>query len=453
MLIILLIVAAIVIAIVIFKYPITSLALFLTTNIVKGFLMLKFSFFRVVDYTVLCAVITLIAMVYSFVKSGGRLKDIISIPLVVYLLLATILLLATTYTSAPNYGLQKSSRFATLGLIAFLAPIVFTRSVKDIKQLIWLLFFIGIALSVTMVISPYEAVLRSGSQMGKAAFLEANPGATAIQIGVTSIIAFIFAIMAHTSPPLRIVSLGLIPSLITVMITTGGRGPFAGLMLTFLAVIFICRKGISKAWFPAIVSAILIIGAVSFTKLPETVTWRIANMFRGGYEFKEAAYARTERFVWTAARSLERPILGHGTGAFVVDRGGEDVGGDYPHNLILELMYEEGLVGVVIGCLFLWLIFRRWWQASKFVHLYGLGIGAFQLVHITGLLFLYSLIQAMKSGDIDGNRLMFFYAGFVVAVFNLLRRTAEEISLESELTAEGEQDLEGVEFQDIEALY
>ena len=194
-------------------------------------------------------------------------------------------------------------------------------------------------------------------------------------------------------------------------------------------------------------------GVVSFTKLPETVTWRIANMFRGGYEFKEAAYARTERFVWTAARSLKRPILGHGTGAFVVDRGGEDVGVDYPHNLILELMYEEGLVGVIVGCLFLWLILRRWRQSSEFVHLYGLGIGAFQLVHITGLLFLYSLIQAMKSGDIDGNRLMFFYAGFVVGVFNVLRRTAEEISSESELTAEDEQDLEGVEFQDIRVLY
>jgi hypothetical protein len=453
MLIVLFILAAIVIAIVVFKYPITSLVLFLTTNIVKGFLMLKFSFFRVVDYTVLCAVITLIAMVYSFVRSGGRLKDIISIPLVVYVLLAAVLLLATTYTSAPNYGLQKSSRFATLGLIAFLAPIVFTRSVKNIKQLIWILFFIGIAISVTMVISPYEAVLRPGSQMGKAAFLEATPVATADQIGVTSIIAFIFAIMAHISPTLRIVSLGLIPLLTTVMITTGGRGPFSGLILAFLATIFICRRGISKAWFPIITTAILIAGAVSFSKLPETVTWRIANMFRGGYEFKEAAYARTERFVWTAARSLKRPILGHGTGAFVVDRGGEDVGVDYPHNLILELMYEEGLVGVIVGCLFLWLILRRWRQSSEFVHLYGLGIGAFQLVHITGLLFLYSLIQAMKSGDIDGNRLMFFYAGFVVGVFNVLRRTAEEISSESELTAEDEQDLEGVEFQDIRVLY
>jgi len=449
--IVLLAVAAIALAIVIFKYPVISLVLFLTTGIVKGFLVFKFSFFRVVDYTVLCAVITLIAMVYSFVKSGGRLRHIISIPLALYLLLATVLLLATTYTSAPKTGWITSSRFATFGLLAFLGPIVFTNSVKDIKQLIWLLFFIGIALSIIFVFVPYESVLHSSTS--SKGFLESDPLSTACQMALTPIIAFIFVIMTHTSPPLRIVSLVLIPFMITSMIITGGRGPFAGLILTFLATILICRKGISKAWFPVITTVILIGVVVSFTKLPETVTWRIANMFRGGYELKEAAYARTERFVWTAQRSFEHPILGHGTGAFVVDRGGEDVGGDYPHNIILELLYEEGLVGVVIGCLFLWLIFRRWRQSSKFVHLYGLGIGAFQLVHITGLLFLYLFIQAMKSSNIDGNRLMFFCAGFVVAVFNLLRRTIEETSLESELTAEDEQDLEGVELQDIRALY
>ncbi|MFZ0034819.1 MAG: O-antigen ligase family protein [Sedimentisphaerales bacterium] len=451
MLIVLLIVAAIVMAIVIFKYPMTSLVLFITTNVVKAVIMLKFSFFRVVDYTVLCAVITLIAMAYSFMRSGGRLRDIINIPLGLYLLLATILLLATTYTSAPNTGWVKSSRFATLGLIAFFSPIVFTHSVKEIKQLIWLLFFVGIALAVTMVAVPYQSMLNISTERG--AFLEASPGATANLMAITPVIAFVFAIMARTSPVLRAVSLGSIFFVVVMMITTGGRGPFVGLILIFLAAIFICRKGISKAWFPAIISAILIIGAVSLIKLPEEVTWRITGMFKGSYELQEAASARTERFVWTATRSFEHPILGHGTGAFVVDRGGEDIGGDYPHNMILELMYEEGLVGVVVGCLFLWFIFRRWRQALKYVNSYGLGIEALQFVHTAGLLFLYALIQAMKSGDLDGNRFMFFCAGFVVAVFNLLRRTIEETSLESELTAEDEQDLEGVEFQDIRVLY
>lgn len=451
MLIVLLVVAAIVLAVVIFKYPVTSLVIFLTTSVFKPIIMVKFSFFRVVDYTVLCAVITLIAMVYSFVKSGGRLRHIMSIPLVMYLLLATILLLATTYTSAPKTGLQTSSRFATFGLLAFLSPIVFAHSAKDVKQLMWLLFFVGILLSLVMAVVPYESVLRSSTvSMG---FLESSPGTTANQIAITLIIAFIFAITTNTSPPLRIVSLVLIPLMLTSMIITGGRGSFAGLILILLAAVFICRKGISKAWFPVITAVIFIGVAVSFTKLPETVTWRIANMFKGSYEMKEAAYARTERFIWTAARCIERPILGHGAGAFVVDRGGEDAGGDYPHNIILELMYEEGLVGVIVGCLFLWLIFRRWVQSSQLVHLYGLGIEAFRLVHITGLLFLFLLIQAMKSGNIDGNRLVFFCAGFVVAVFNLLRRTIEETSLESELTAGDEQDLEKAEFQDIRFLY
>ena len=152
MLIVFIVVAVIILVIATLKYPPIALALFLTAGLTKGMLMLKFSFFRVVDYTVLCAVLVLIAMVYSFVKSSGRLRDILSAPLVIYLLLAAILLLGTTYTSAPNYGLEKSSRFATLGLIAFLAPIVFAHSVKEVKLMVWILFAVGVLLSIVKLL-------------------------------------------------------------------------------------------------------------------------------------------------------------------------------------------------------------------------------------------------------------------------------------------------------------
>ncbi|MCK4795653.1 MAG: hypothetical protein KAV87_68625, partial [Desulfobacteraceae bacterium] len=114
---------------------------------------------------------------------------------------------------------------------------------------------------------------------------------------------------------------------------------------------------------------------------------------------------------------------------------------------------EQGLVGAVIVSLFLWLIFRRWRQASQFVYLYELDIGIFQIVHMAGLLFLFLFTQAMKSGDINDNRFMFFCAGLVVAAFSLVRRTVEEISLENELIAEGEHYSEGFELQDAQVLY
>lgn len=451
MLTVLIAVAVIILVILILKYPPLSLALFLMTPFFKAALMLKFPIFRVVDYTVMCGILVLIAMAYSFIRSGGRLKDILSIPLFVYLLLAAILLVGVTYTSAPKYGLQKSSRFATLGLIAFLAPIVFAHSVKEVKLMIWIIIGGGILLAVGTIVEPYAAVLRTSAET-RAGFLESSPLATATKIGVAATIFLLFAIMAHTSLRLRIASLTVLPLMIAGMVITGSRGPFLGLILTWLVAIFICRRGISKAWIPVITAAISIAMIVSFAKLPEIATTRIANMWRSRYDMTAAAYARTERFVWTADRFVERPVLGHGTGAFAVDRGGQDIRA-YPHNIILELLYEQGLIGAAVLLIFLWLIFSRWRQAARLVYLYELDIGIFQIVHMAGLLFLLTLTQAMKSGDIDGNRMMFFFAGLVVAEFNLVRAMAEEISLENELIPEGQQDFEGFELQDGQFLY
>jgi O-antigen ligase len=413
--------------------------------------MLKFVFFRVVDYTVLCAILMLIAIGYSFVRKAGRMRDIISVPVVIYLLLATFLLLGITYTSAPIYGLQKSSRFATLGLIAFLAPIIFAHSMKEIKLMIWIIIVGAFVIAIGTIMQPYSAVLRvSGETRG--GFLEASPLTTAVEIGAAAIICSIFVAMAHTSKRLKIFSVLAIPLFLAAMIITGSRGPFLGIILTWLVAGFICHREISKAWLSMIAVIVTIALMVSFIRLPQIATERISRMWKSGYDMKAASLARTELFTWATSRIPERPIFGHGTGAFAVDRGGLDET-SYPHNIILEVLYEQGLVGAIILFAFLWLIFRRWRHSANLVQSYLLAPEIYSTVHISGLLFLFTLTQAMKSGDIDGNRFMFFFAGMVIAVFNLVRHMAEEITLETTLTMEGEQPLEGFGLQDTQISY
>ena len=446
---VLLIVALIVLIITILKYPPVSLAFFLTAGFIKATLMLKFSFFRVADYTVLCAILVLIAMAYSFARSGGRIKDIISIPVGMYLFLVGILFFGLAYTSAPNYGLEKSSRFATLTLIAFLAPVVFSNNNRDIKLLMWVVLAVGITLTVGTIMAPQSIEPRPE---GRAEFMESSSLGTATQIGMSLVITFVFAVMTGTPKLLRTVSLAIMPFMMAGMILTGSRGPFAGLILTCLVAIFICRRGISKAWLPFIVGAAVVSLMVSFVKLPERVTSRIATLWESGYTAKRAVGTRTEMFVWAVRRSPERLILGHGTGAYAVDRGGQDER-SYPHNIVIELLYEQGLVGAIIISLFLWLIFRRWRQAARFVRLYELDIGIFQAVHIAGLLFLFAFMQALKSGDINDNRFMFFCAGLVLATLNCVRRSIEDITFENEPITEEVHHLEGLEFQDTQVTY
>lgn len=450
MLIVLAIIVSIILVIAIFKYPMIPLGLFLMIASFKGLLMLKFGFFRVVDATVLCAVLVLIAMSYSFVKSGGRMKDILNLPLALYLFLAIILLFGLAYTPAPSYGFEKSTRFATLGLIAFLAPIFFTHNRKDVKMMIWILLIVGIILSLGTVIAPYYGTLRIAAKT-RGGFLEAGALQTAAKIGMGSLIAFIFVIMAHTSNRLRVASLVVVPLAIAGIIMTESRAPFLGLIFIFMVAMFIFRKGVSRGWVPIVITVTLIGVVVLLIKMPETVTQRMSILWRGGYALEKTIALRFEPYFWVA-NELDQPILGHGPGAYAVGRGIGDIR-YHPHNIFLELLYEQGLVGLIIGSSFLWLIFRRWRQTSKLVYLYELDIETFEIVHMAGLLFLFMFIQALKASDINENRPMFFCAGLVIAVFNLVRSRVEEISLENELIAEEGQHLESLEVRDAEVLY
>lgn len=453
MFIILAVAALIILVIASLKYPPLALILFLTAGLVKGTLMLQFGFFRVVDYTVLSAVLLLIAMTYSFIKRGSPLRDIISMPLGIYLLLSVLLLLGVGYTSAPNYGLLKSSRFATLGLIAFLAPIVFVDRLKDIRLIMGVLFFAGIIFSVGTIIAPQAAVLKT-YETARGSFLEANPLDTATKAGTAAIIAFCLAIMAHTSKPLRIVSLAAICVILVGMIFTQSRGPFLALVSTWLAAIYICRRGILKGWLPFIVGAIVFAMMIAFIRLPEDITSRITRLWSSPYYRKEAGLARTEMFAWAVRRFPEHPVLGHGTGAWSVDRGYGDIR-LYPHNIVMELLYEQGLVGASLFILLIWYIFRRWRQASRDTYLFEghLHSETFQLVQISGLIFLFTLLESMSSFDINGNRLMFFCGGLVLAVFNCINNITEEVYEDIEVTTGDFQQLETGGFQDSQVLY
>lgn len=422
---ILLAVVGIIFILLVFKYPPLSLALYFTTNFVKGSLMMNFSIFQRIDYTVLCAVFVLIMMGYSLIKHRGQMKDIFGLPTVLYLLFATVLIFATTYTSAPQYGFEKSSRFITLGLIAFLAPLIFGKQLKDVKLIIWILLFTGVILSIGTMLAPHAAVIRKGAET-RASFLEASTLATAGKIAWSIIIFFVYLIIKNTSFRVRIISLVMVPLMIAGMLMTGSRGPLIGLILVLPIAMVICRRYASKTWRPVVIAVIVISFMVSFATLSEQLTRRISNMWASGYDAKQSTTSRTYMWSWTFPRCFDRPVLGHGTGAYSVDSDGVDAR-LYPHNMFLEVFYEEGVVGLFVLSIFLWVIFQRWRQASALIYQYGLGMDLYMYLHIAGLLFLFQFSQAMKSGDLLDQRFTFFCTGLIVAVFNLARTFSEQV--------------------------
>ena len=441
----------IVLLIVTIKYPVVSLVLLLAAGTVKGLLINRYRVVGFFDPIVLSVVWVFLMMMYVYVKNPRPLKDIISIPFGLYVLLAAILLLGLSYTSAPNYGFAKTWRFATIGFIGFFAPIVLVDNLKDIKVVLLIMLTVCIMVSVFTIVAP-RAFIITGGGWERAGFMEMGALGAAIRIAIGALIAFCFAIMPRSSPILRILSIVLMPVLLIGIVVTGSRGPLVGLAISILFALVIYRRYLLRAWPPIVFIAVIAATSFVFVNLAREKTVRFTQLFRGTHEVGLVLRSRTVRWAWTLEHADENPVFGNGTGAWAYDNGYGDTR-EYPHNIILESLYEQGLVGAVVLSLFIFLIFKRWRQASKLISLEEVDTETFQIIHVAGLLFLLTFLEAMKTGDISDNRLMFFSAGLTLAAFNCARYRVGEIYSESGLVTSDLQPLEEGSLQDAQVLY
>lgn len=116
----------------------------------------------------------------------------------------------------------------------------------------------------------------------------------------------------------------------------------------------------------------------------------IGYLFIGGYLFETdfySIYARFDLFSYFLDSDLKL-IKGSGIGSFSLLTMGEDVT-YYPHNIFLEIFFENGLIGLILFLIILFLFFK-----------------SFKL-NIVYLLCIYFLIASLVSGDIPGNNNFF----------------------------------------------
>jgi len=408
------------------KYPSISLGFFLTAGFIKTVLILYIPFFRVFDYTVLCAVFLLFTMVYVFIRRGANVSKLINKPVICFLLLAVMLLIESLSTSAPIYGWQKSTRHATLGLIAMLAPIIFAADMKDIKELLIMLFVAGAIIAIVTLIAPHSGVVRIAAEQ-RGSFLEASPLDSAVRIAVAMLIAIYSALMISSTIKSKLIYFAFVPFMLAAIVITGSRGPFFGAVLCILIILFLVRKQISSIWLFVAGFLILISVIGVFYKLSEESTRRIVSTFESQYEAQIAIEPRSGLFSWAFFNAFSKPVFGHGTGSFAMDYYGTDER-CYPHNIILELFYENGLIGVFLFILFMFWIYQRWRVAREVAFYFDNKPQAKELVDMTGLLVVFNLLQSMKSSDIDGNRFLFFTCGLVIACCWCMNNKLQELA-------------------------
>jgi len=201
--------------------------------------------------------------------------------------------------------------------------------------------------------------------------------------------------------------------------TAGSRGPiYSFLIVIFFYFLFTFRKN----FFKIIIFSVLGISSIITLSLTENnkgvgsqSTSRIFNTSIG-------SYSRVDRVIRSVKLVYTSP-LGVGLGNWaqesnkLSDHQHEDK--QYAHNIFLELVNESGLVVLFLFVILLISIL----DSSLFLVFYQ---DNYYFLRLTFILFTYLFINALVSGDIVDNRLMFI----MLALFISERQSLQKISNE-----------------------
>jgi len=322
------------------------------------------------------------------------------------------------WSPAQARGWDKGVRFATLTLLAFVAPMFLLDTWLRLERFFWTLFLVGMVFTVRAMTSLYLA----GGLQRLVNVLGADYLILGHVCGLTAGLGAYFLVGYKTKWWLRLLLLVGVIASVLVMSLGAARGPMVAWLLAFISPMFLGRRRSRQS---LLVLGILLIGVVLFAGswalgwLPYEVTARFELLFAAFFRGDLLALELVPRLhIWRVGLDmfLQHPILGAGAGAYQTSvRGLEIV---YPHNVFLEAGAELGIVGLMLVLFLIVIPLVRWRRCSE-MHLSSRHKSIFDLV-----LWVYSFffVEVIKSGDFNSNRTFWMSVGIMLSVCAITRR-------------------------------
>lgn len=267
--------------------------------------------------------------------------------LMLYLSLSIVLAVGITYSRAPVYGTTKTilvcSYFWLLGTVIY-------NLVDDVavgKAFLIGLFVGGLLLIGVVAIefgNPIELFRNSNRFFRLRLGDDGNPIMLGRQLALAIIIIAAFvAVRRRWKDLVWSIPVGLLT--LVYLVATGSKGPVLALALCFVITpLLIMRGGIGKVSLSVLLVGLFsVMGVVGIEFLPkgfieERFTEKVQNL-----SLRMPAYQAVIRALLES--DATQMLVGHGTGDYGYFASGHDERA-YPHNVLLELAYENGLIGV-----------------------------------------------------------------------------------------------------------
>lgn len=353
------------------------------------------------DLTVLAAAGLLLAVCVSLWRWRGE-PFAFPRPALFFLALGVLLMIGVLASPDPESGLEKAIQFQTLSALAFVAPLAIIRTRASFYRALTLV----VAVSVVVAYNA-AAAERSSSVLVLPGADNQIQVAVLLGLGLVSIVGYLWP---ASTGWVRLLWLAPAALLLVKLVGAGGRSALLGTLLaSVVALACLLRAGgRDRLAALALVGILAALGPAAWVTSDREVKDRYLvtiDDLRHGAGLAADGADRAELADAAVALFSANP-LGTGTGGYTALTGYE-----WPHNIVLEVASELGILGVAaLAGLLLGTVIALWRASGRGVR--REAIGAVSLIVLP-------LTVAFASFDLNGNRVLWWACGTALAVTRL----------------------------------
>ena len=399
--------------------PAIALMILSLTAIIKGYLINYFPVIEIVDITVIATLIIWLGLVKILLEGNWKLPSEPKSIVYLFLIFGLLLGISYIYTASPDYGFRKILRFNTFAVTIFISPLLIIKSPADSKRLLSYFYFL-LVIIIGIMLLQFVYFLKWGDFAIVLAYWNriSIPGANPIQVSRYLAIgaAMMIALLIRNKPSQSLHYFAILFVILLSIILSGSRGPLVSIIIGSIVYAILYERKHSSRIFGY---GILAIGTIItlLLLLPESLTQRFFDISQGSVIMTQQGVRRISTIAtrfefWSMSlqawfSSITSFFIGLGAGSFSSLFIWRDWRW-YPHNLFFEIIAELGLIGLVIGILF---IIKSYQIINK-----GIQRGSFtdhSALWVAGTVVMF--IAAQFSGDINDNRILWMFIGISIA--------------------------------------
>lgn len=339
-----------------------------------------------------------------------------------------IVIVGSYIVPSPEGGFVKSLRFIAIVFVPYFLARIFLTDFVKIRNFLVTILISASAVAIFMIATWVLGYAKMHG--GRVLLLEANPIPVATFFAAGTILAIGGVFGNLFGKKYRLFLAALIPILLFAMLLTGIRGQLIGLIvgLTFYLSIVLIKKprllGCTIALgIPAAFIAIInwnILYRILSENIPNFSAYTLTTIKMG-----MSTAHRLEQIGLVSELFLKHPIIGAGTGGFAYyTRWG------YPHNIILEVLSESGLIGLMVLLGFLFAVAFKAFKIMLNLRYLDETHRSIGLVILTVAITLF--IGRQFSYGLDGNKDLFIFLAlitnyYVMVKYNLIKAEKNEL--------------------------